>query len=174
MMFNFRKKKNAEIDESYKYTANALSDIITQKSKKIFAITSSCTREFYRLVAENIFKKVVIENTRSLLIDVRIDNDRQEFVGSVVQSGDKDKISLVNVSKKTFRKIICDNEANYNTILAVIPPVILKADALEYAKVCKNVILIEKYMYSHYEDYENSLLQLKNTGINVEGVIACK
>lgn len=173
-MFNFRKKKNAEIDESYKYTSNALSDIITQKIKKVFSITSGCSEGFYRLVAENIFKKMIIENARLLFIDARVDDDKPESVSPVTQSGNKDKMSLINASKKTFEKIICDNEANYDIILAVIPPVILKADALEYAKVCKNAILIEKYMHSRYEDYENSLLQLKNAGVNVEGVIACK
>lgn len=174
-MFNLKTKKNSKIDESYKYIANSLDDIIMQKNANVLAITSSYSNNFYRLVAENIVKKMISDDTRSLLmIDADVDDDKKEFVSLITSTEKIFKMNMVNVGKKEFKKIICENEANYDIIISVIPQVILKADALEYAKICKNVILIEKYMYSYYEDYENSLLQLKNANINIEGVIACK
>lgn len=170
-MLNLKKKRNSEIEESHKYAANTLSHIAAQKNKKIFAVTSSCFRLPYRSIAKNIFEKV---SGKSLLLDVYIDGGEKETVDQVTKFGDRHKIKLVNVSQKTFKRIICENESSYDIILCIIPPVDLKADALEYAKICKNAVLIEKYTWSRYEDYENSLLRLKNANINIDGVIACK
>ena len=88
--------------------------------------------------------------------------DRQEFLTGM---------KLINISLEKFKEMILENLEKYDIILVSLPSVILSADALDYAKVCKEIIIAEKYTECYYSDYENTLETLKMAKVKASGVI---
>lgn len=82
--------------------------------------------------------------------------------------------TLNNFTAKQLSSLIKENESDYDLILVSVPCVLVWSEALEYAKVCKNLILVEKYMYSYYKDYKNLLYELENSEVIPRGVVAIK
>ena len=65
-----------------------------------------------------------------------------------------------------------DSESQDNDIIFVcIPNILEKSEAFECAKMCKNIILIEKCVKSKYSDYEKVIFYLNQNKISPKGVV---
>ncbi|MBQ3092663.1 MAG: hypothetical protein IJC57_00115, partial [Clostridia bacterium] len=141
--------------EKYKYIANSILDIFNTENKKIFVFTTS------------IHNKYLTRNFNIVNIIIKI----QEII-----SNKNIKISFINNTNLNFssdmlsKKI--DSESQDNDIIFVcIPNILEKSEAFECAKMCKNIILIEKCVKSKYSDYEKVIFYLNQNKILPKGVI---
>ena len=141
--------------EKYKYIANSILDIFNTENKKIFVFTTS------------IHNKYLTRNFNIVNIIIKI----QEII-----SNKNIKISFINNTNLNFssdmlsKKI--DSESQDNDIIFVcIPNILEKSEAFECAKMCKNIILIEKCVKSKYSDYEKVIFYLNQNKISPKGVV---
>lgn len=156
--------------ESYKYVANTLIDLYHKEEKKVFSFTSSSMTQTSCLEILEIFcNHIRKKNLEVLIIQACIPENKTS--PEVSDHKDKSLLKFNDLSSDELKEIIIEHQEKYDLILVLIPSVILKADALEYAKVCDRTILIEKYMYCYYSNYEETLLHLANSGIKPQGVI---
>ena len=169
-MLNFKNKFRANIsDESFKYTSNSILRVLTDLDDKLIAFTSSSNECSYYDTLKKIFETLKLTEDKICVIYSYINssepNIKEVGYGHFVAE---------NLKPDEFRKLVDECKKQFDKIFVVVPTVIVYADALEYVKICANVILVEKYMHSKYLKYENTLDVLKNVGINICGVIARK
>ncbi len=145
-------------EENFKYLANNIIDISKNESKKIFCFTSSLSisnkkiNDLYINVTQNIYKIILNKGIKIKIID----NSISKF----------DNIKLKEILKLDLE--------SYDMIFVCISNVLQSSESFECAKICKNIILVEKYMYSYYKNYEKILFYLKNFNIIPRGVITVK
>ncbi len=166
----FNQNSISNKQESYRYVANTLINTYKNDGKKVFSFTSSSLSidsclKIIRNLGEHISKK----GLDILLIQACLPENKVISKASNVK--DKSLLKFDNLTSNELKEIVNENHKNYDLILIVIPSVIIKADALEYTKVCDKTILVEKYMYCYYSNYEETILYLKNSGIIPNGVI---
>lgn len=175
MFFNKRAKYIA-LAQSYLYVANFLYDLSRKSEKHIYAFTSSIVQDDEKyIICKNICNKICGNNIKVLFVNATIDlSTKQKFeFNKSVKDNDNlfDQINIYNSEKFKLQEIIEKNFKNYDMILVNIPNIIYMADALEYAKICKNIILIEKHGKSNYSDFENVLSISHQNGLNIDGII---
>lgn len=167
-LFNSNSADNKQ--ESYKYIANTLIDVYQKDRKKVFSFTSSSMSQKAGLeVVKKISNQISEKGLNSLIIQAWI-SDKKDIT-EVSDIKEKSLLTFNDLTPSELKKIIVEEQDDYDFILVLIPSVILKADALEYTKFCDKNILIEKYMYCYYSSYEETLLRLKNAGVKPYGVI---
>lgn len=162
-MFGFKKKSAYSKKESYKYIANNLICASEEENKNTFAfVSSSCNlNEIVINIGEEAGKKV-----KTLVVNVCFDDKIKNF------SDSKDvKVINTNGLAKEFKDDLLKYESEFDLILVSLNSILTKAEALEYAKVCKEIIIAEKCTECYYSDYENMLAGFKTAGINPRGVI---
>ncbi len=167
-LFNSNSKDDKQ--ESYKYVANRLIDVYRKDRKKVFSFTSSSMSKEACLEVVKKFSDQISEKGLNTLIIQACISDKKDII-EVSDIKEKSLLTFNNLDPYELKKIIIEKQDDYDFILVLIPSVILKADALEYAKFCDKIILIEKYMYCYYSSYEETLLRLKSAGIKPYGVI---
>lgn len=170
-MFNFRSKyklkKKEKLAQSYRAVANAISDTI---DGKVLGVTSSLPSKGPREETCMEICGILHENGKKVaLINADINPGASKTENSYGE--DFAVISLVNASAKEVSSKIDEQSKNADIVLVNIPPVIFMADAVKYAKACGRVILFERYTYSKYKDYEDTLIELKRYGVKIEGVV---
>lgn len=74
---------------------------------------------------------------------------------------------------KQIIKQLCSIE-NVQLNLVELSTVCLQGTLLEQCQKCDAVVLVERYGYSLYEEYENAIEFLQKNDIEIAGVIACK
>lgn len=169
-MLNFKNKFKANIsDESFKYTSNSILRVLTDLDDKLIAFTSSSNECSYYDTLKKIFETLKLTEDKICVIYSYINSGEPN-----IKEADCGNFIAENLKSGEFRKLVDECKKKFDKIFVVVPTVIVYADALEYVKICANVILVEKYMRSKYSKYENTLDVLKNVGINICGVIARK
>ena len=166
---SFRKK------ESYKYLANRILSICEKEKIKILGLTSTNNKcDFQNQVLENLYE-VFLEKDIKVLVVHAVISAEGDMGENVESANNRCKITtLNNFTAKQLSLLLKENASDYDLILVSVPCVLVWSEALEYAKVCKNLILVEKYMYSYYKDYKNLLYELENSEVIPRGVVAIK
>ncbi len=163
-MFGFKKKSAYNKKESYKYIANNLICASKEENKNIFAfVSSSCNlNEIVINIGEEAGKKV-----KTLVVNVCFDDKVEGF------SDSKDiKVISINGLAEKFKDDLLKYKSEFDLVLVSLNSILTKAEAFEYAKICKEIIIAEKCTECYYSDYENMLSGFKAAGINPRGVIA--
>lgn len=169
-MLNFKNKFRANNSyESFKYTSNSILRMLPDLDDKLVAFTSSANECSYYDTLKKVFEILKREEDRICVIYSYINSGEPNL-----KEVDCGHFIAENLKSSEFQKLVDECKKKFDKIFVVVPTVIVYADALEYAKICANVILVEKYMRSKYSEYENTLDVLKNVGINICGVIARK
>lgn len=169
-MLNFKNKFRADrSDESLKCTSNSVFRLLAGLDDKSIAFTSSANECSYYDTLKKVFEILKLKEDKICVIYSYIDSGE-----SSLKEVDCGHFVAKNLKSDEFKKLVDECRKKFDKILVVVPTVTVYADALEYAKICANVILVEKYMCSKYLEYENTLDVLENVGINVCGVITRK
>lgn len=162
-MFGLKNKSAYSKKESYKHIANNLVCALKEENKNVFAfVSSSCNLgEIVGNIGAEASKKV-----KTLVVNVCLDDAQEKPLNS------KD-VKTVNESglAEKFEKDLSEYKSEFELILVSLNSILTKAEALEYAKVCKEIIIVEKCTKCYYADYENMLAAFKTTGISPRGVI---
>ena len=166
-MFNISKKIKEK--ESIIYVANSLVDKISKSENKCFAVSSSflsveLTSEVSKKLILNIAKKL---NKKVLLINCMPGEDIKDEFGIL------DEKYIENLAEKEVANCIEQNKG-YDLIFVNLPPVNFFANSLEIASMCKNIILIEKCMYTKYKKFEETLLYLEENNVEITAVVPIK
>ncbi len=150
-MFGIGFKARDSFNESIKYISNSIIKISQDGNGNVIGLSSSRPEKQYKLLfCKEIEEKIKEKNLKVKFLDFENKNDKIDCVKS-----------FINKEKE-----------NNDIVFVNIPSVSFFADSVEYAKLCDRVILLEKYMYSTYKDYEESIIRLKSFGVRLEGVIA--
>ena len=72
------------------------------------------------------------------------------------------------------KALLEEKKAQFDAVVLDIPPVMLFSEALEYARTADQLYLLERYRYTLYSHYEKTMALLRDSGLQVSGVIACR
>lgn len=171
-MFGFTKKHNYNAEECYKHISNNLISISKKEGTKIFGFVSSNNKkDFLDNIVKNIAKKTSEKDIRTLVINVVFDSESCFHFKEKFKLGDVCFIESKNIFADRFSDELSKQIDKYNLVLVSINSIISKAEALEYTKVCKNIVIVEKCTQCYYSDYENMLVNFKSAGIKPLGII---
>jgi hypothetical protein len=166
-------KKYNNLYQSYLYISNAILDILKGREIKVIGMTSSFTdKKGKDIICENICKNICKKGNKICLITTGIDINNKNYGLDEAADSDFKKIKTQNISANKLEELI-NKEKNNALVLISLPPVNIFAEALEYAKVCKNILLVEKYCHSKYNEFENAIDILKQSNISALGIIGC-
>lgn len=162
-MFGFKKESGYNKKESYKHIANNLICALKEEKKNVFAfVSSSCNlNEIVSKIGAEAAKKV-----KTLVVNVCFDSEPKNSLDS------KD-VKIINTSglAENFQNDLLKYKSEFDLVLISLNSILTKAEALEYAKICEEIVIIEKCTECYYADYENMLAGFKTIGINPRGVI---
>ena len=162
-MLGFKNQSTYSKKESYKNIANNLICALKEEKKNVFAfVSSSCNlNEIVSCIGAEASKKV-----KALVVNVCFDGEPKNSLDS------KDvKIITTSGLAENFENDLLKYKSEFDLILVSLNSILTKAEALEYAKVCEEIIIIEKCTECYYADYENMLAGFKAIGISPRGVI---
>lgn len=164
---------NQEIlTQSYIYVSNSIENIMQSSNIKSLAVTSSLPIKNEKLYAcRNICRELGRNGKSVLLINADIIPGQAVSISDIALKQNYKEVSCTNINKKEFESLINKHQNDFDSIIINIPPVSIMADSLEYASSCGNVILLERYLYSKYSRYENTILMLKQSNVNICGVV---
>lgn len=165
-------RKQERRKQGYKYISNAIIKMCEEDNISPIGITSSIDKSTQKYdICRNICIEICENGRNVVLINADMRFNQSKNIKSY-HEGFRE-ISLVDFKVSELRCILKEEKDKGDIIIVNIPPVIVLADALEYAKVCENILLIERYSYSKYKDYEKTILLLKRSEVVISGAIAC-
>ncbi|MDR1628419.1 MAG: hypothetical protein LBR79_06580 [Oscillospiraceae bacterium] len=164
-------RKYNRLCQSYLYVSNAILDISANREINVIGMASSFTdKKGKDTICENVCENICKQGNKICLITADIDiNDKNYDLNETAGDGFK-KIKTQNISVNKLKELV-EKEKNNDLVIINLPPVNIFAQALEYAKICKNILLIEKYCHSKYDEFENTIDILKQNNIAVLGII---
>lgn len=168
---NYSISKVQKHNQSILYAANYINNIMSNTGHKIFAISSTLKNMDTRKIIINQISKGMI-NTYNYKVLNCFCNDKNSSEIEYINENSID--SVVNVGFKNLENVLKENHDKYDIIFVMLEPVNVFADALGCAKLCDSIIMIERYLYSKYNEFEKSLVYLKDNDINIDGVITYK
>lgn len=164
-------KKFNKINQSYLYISNAILDTLNRREISVIGITSSfMDKKSKDIICENISSCICKKDRQVCLINSYIDINNKNYILNESKIENLKIIKTQNINVNKLEELI-DKESNNYLVMVSLPPINIFAEALEYAKICKNIILIEKYCHSKYSDFENTLYILNQNNISVLGII---
>lgn len=142
--------KNKILEESIKYIANSLIKNLHNNEASTIGVSSSINCSKIKLsVCKALGEKVKLKGLNVKIIDLEEKNS----------------------DIKNLKNLITEEKSKNNIIFVNIPPIPLFADSIEYSKICDRIVLLERYRYSSYKNYEETLARIKAHGVKLEGVI---
>jgi|GEM_PF-6212955 len=171
MKNNYKLKKNEKKEQAVEFCAGNLTNLTQKENKKIFAVsTSTKNKNIKENVIESLSKTLSEDGKKVLIIKIGVNGE--QFCEQ------KDTlypiINRENIHPSELLELLSVEKDEYDIIFVDIPPVILFAKAVEYAKHCDCVLLVEKYLYSKYMDFEKTLSVLNGQDVLVSGIITYK
>ena len=173
MSKNIRLNSRMQSKESFAYTANSIVEIAQQTGKKIFAFSSSHICEGQDAIILEIAKYISENIEKIFLLNVSITEDLKPKAIDFIKS-DIEKLDIAyasNLSTTQFVDALTDMKDKYEMIFVSIDPLNIFAQALQYAKFCEGIFLLEKKHYTKYSEYEKTLSLLQQHDITSDGVI---
>lgn len=168
-MLNNQTRRTKE-KESMKYVSNAVYNMVSDN--KIIAVSSTLlnTKSIYE-ISEDIIKEISKHsNKKILLINCGLETNKESKT-------DEELFNIKhfpNLDVNEIKGALKENKDLYSKIFINIPSVNTYSDALEIAKECGNIILIEKYSYSKYKNFEETIMNLKENNIKISAVVPIK
>ena len=154
-----------DFEESIKYIANSILRISEDGNGNVIGISSS---RFCKESKSNICEKVC-EQIHNKGIDITlVDIDPRD------RSNKKDSFNRIckdNISIRELDVLLSEQREENDIVIVNIPSVVFSADSVEYASVWGRGILLEKYMYTTYNGYEEALTRLNSYGVRIDGVV---
>lgn len=171
---NYSIDKKAKSKQAIMYASNAIIDLLSRIDKNIIAVSSSIKDKEYRLhIMRNIASEIEGLGKKTALINIDFSNKTVEE-DEIDSKGNLYKRTVVNPSVKEFNLLVDELKNKYDVVIVNVPPIRVFSNALQYAKICENIILIEKYLYTRYNEFEETLDLLKQNYVNVLGIITYK
>lgn len=163
-MFGNNLKRSCK--ESIKYIANSLVRLSQDGNGNVIGVSSS---RICKGSKESICKKICkeIQDKGINLMFINIDGEKSEKKDDNLKN-----IDANDILAKELEKLLNEQREKNDMVIVNIPSVAFVADGVEYSRICGRVVLLEKYMYSTYKDYEESLIRLKSHGVRIDGVVA--
>lgn len=169
MYYNLNKKE--KLIYSIRYISNCLMKLSEDGAGNVIGVTSSLP---YKNSKIEICKKICnkIKDTQNKLMFIDIDLNFKDNK-KIYEKGNENfrEVYLLNWNSQEVLDFIKKEKENYYIIIVNIPPVSIIEEAIEYAKTCGRVVLLERYMYTTYKEYEEILIKLKTQNIKIDGVI---
>lgn len=164
-------RRQNKLDQSYLYISNSMMDILKDREIKVIGLTSSFTdKKSKDIICENICKHICNRGSKVCLITAYVDINNKNYTFHEAVDNNLKIIRTQNISESKLEELI-DKEKDHSAVIINISPINIFAQALGYAKICKNVLLLEKYCHSRYDEFENTLDILKQNNINALGII---
>ena len=168
---NYSIDKNAKSKQAIMYASNAIIDLLSRIDKNIIAVSSSIKDKESRLhIMCNIASEIAGLDKKTALINIDFSNETVEE-DEIASKGNLYKRTVANPSVKEFNLLVDELKNKYDVVIVNVPPIRVFSNALQYTKICENVILIEKYLYTKYKEFEETLDFLKQNYVNVLGII---
>ena len=162
-MTEYKLNKEQKLEQSYIYLANTILNLNNNNNSKFICVTSSMENRMDKyLIAKNICNQIRKNGKNVLLLNVDTHYEKCDI------SNDMD---INGMSSKKLKKVFDDNRDKYDIVLINVPSVRLFANTIECAKLCDGTIIVERYLYTKYKDFEDTILRLKENNIKIYGLI---
>lgn len=161
-MFCLKRKNNAE--QSIKYIARYFINL-SRSGSKLIGITSSCNnKELQFFLCRKVCKEILYFNGSVVLIDT----DK-----NILPRNSVFKIISINADKvdNEISTQILDTKTKYDLVLLNASSVLSNIASLDYLKACDKVFSAERYTYTYYSDFENTLNKLKINNLKLSGIL---
>lgn len=159
--------KNDRRNEALLYAANAVLEL----GKKSYAFTTSNKYKGQKdYIIERIIGTLYDRQKKVLFLDYETSNIANDKIQLTNQQA-CDMAVLHHASPDAVQVFLEKHALDYDFIIFNLPPVKVAAMSVAYAKLCECTLLIERYGYSNYQAYEDTLLSFKQHGICIGGVI---
>lgn len=169
----YRLNKKDTQTQAVSYCAHNLLDVAEQKQYKVFAVSTSTQFKQYKEEMCRQTAAFLCQNGHKVTI-IRLDWKEDANSKTEIQRDAYTDICACNLSTEAFVELLLKERESADLVLVDMPPVALLSQALEYAKQCDTVLLVEKYAYSKYKEFEKTLCILKEHGLQVCGVVSYK
>lgn len=173
-------KNNKSIDRNTKqlqsvmYAANRIVNLTDENNINVLSISSSIKdKNTETNIISDIVSQIIKLDKKVAFIDISFSGE--ETKESNIDSSDSlYKKTIVNPETKKLSLLIDELKNKYDIVIVNIPPVRIFANALQYAKICGNIILIERYLYSKHKNFQETLDLLKQNNVDIKGIITYK
>lgn len=170
MNFNMSYKisKSQKQKQSILYAAGYIHNIISDTDNKVFAVSSTLDNFNMRKFIITQISKNMSETYSCKVLNCFCSLEN----GSKPEYINKNSVdSVINVNLKNLSNVLDENRDKYDVIFVLLEPVNIFAQSLNCARLCDSAIMIERYLYSKYKEFEKSLMYFAENNINVSGVI---
>ena len=76
------------------------------------------------------------------------------------------------VFDEVIREEISNSSHSHDIVIMNAPCILSNVVSLDYLSLCNKIFLLERYMYTKYNDFENILGKLKDNNLVVSGIIS--
>lgn len=102
--------------------------------------------------------------------------DNKRFVFDCIAEHEKNNengIYCIDIDEKEINKKDLEKmRNNHKYIIVNLPPISISSEAMEIARECDTLVLVEKYAHTKYSEFEKTLAIIKQENINLAGVIS--
>lgn len=155
---------NSSVDQSIKYVARFLVKHL-DRSKNIIGITGSYNNKKIKFSICKRICEEIIEYKKSVCI---LDAD--------YMLSNSEKFETKSLSSTVFDEVIkneiSDSSSSHDIVVINVPCLLSSIISLDYLSFCNQIFLIERYMYTRYNDFENILGKLKDNNLIISGIIS--
>lgn len=160
--------------QSVMYAANRIVNLIDENNISVLSISSSINdKNTETYIINDIISQITKLDKKVAFIDISFSKEGTKE-SNVNSSDSLYKKTTANPETKELNLLIDELKNKYDIVILNVPPINIFANALKYAKICGNVILIERYLYSKHKGFQETLDLLKQNNIDLKGIITYK
>ena len=171
-MFGFTKNNHYNKEECYKHIVNNLISCLKEEKIKTIGFVSSNLKESFLVdIVENLAAAASQKRINTFVMNACFDSNCASSLSEKSKLKGIKFIEVRNALSQEFEKELLKHKDSCDLVLVAINSITTKSEALEFAKVCKEIIIVEKCTKCYYSNYENMLLNFKTANIKPRGVI---
>lgn len=169
----YRLSKRQKLEESFKYIATCLSSFTQTGKTTIIGITSTLPYKTSKSIISRELALYVSKMGNSVTY-VDIDTPKKSYKKAIIRGENSfENFKELKAINQNFTQVwdTLQQQKEPNIIIINIPPLPLISQSIPYLKICDKVVLLERYLYTKYADYEDALIKLNTHRINLLGVV---
>ncbi len=170
MSQEYRLSLQEKQEQAFGFIAGAVRERLEKGKPSVIALSSSGTPRRIQSAAAVKLAERLSRQKKCLLVKLELSAEGKS-------SGWKEEGSCLtgtNVPAEQLKALLEEKKAQFDAVVLDIPPVMWFSEALEYARTADQLYLLERYRYTLYSHYEKTMALLRDSGLQVSGVIACR
>ena len=163
-MIFYKQQYDKQIEQSAKYFARLLIKNSGNKNNIIGLSSSYDNKKLKFTICKKICDEIINYNKNILLFDA-------DYMLENTENFDTRSLSS-SVFDDIMKNEIIDNAVTHDLVIINVPCIPTNVISLDYLSICNKIFLIERYMYTKFNEFNNTLERMKMNGLSVSGIIS--